>query len=104
MALLPTPNIVYPLRPEHPGGTVSYGGLLHFTVEQPGTYRVAIGSAAWIDVVQDGHAVESSAHGPGPACSGIRKMVDFPLAAGSYLLEIAGNGTAALPVLVTRQP
>ncbi|TGX44725.1 homogentisate 1,2-dioxygenase [Sphingomonas naasensis] len=104
LALVPTPSVRYALRPERPGGSVSHGGMVGFTVERAGTYRVAIGSAAWIDLVQGGKALASVGHGPGPACSGIRKMVDFALEPGSYVLQIAGNGAPTLPVLVTRLP
>lgn len=104
LALLPTPNVRYALRPENPGGSVSHGGLVGFAVDRAGTYRVAIGSAAWIDVVRDGVSAVSVAHGRGPACSGIRKMVDFALEPGRYVLQIAGNGGASLPVMLARLP
>ena len=104
VALHPTPDVTYPVRPAHPGGSVSKGGIVAFRITDGGTYRVAIGSGAWIDVVREGQAVTSTAHSPGPPCSGIRKMVDFALTPGAYVLEIAGNGTSALPVLVTRLP
>ncbi len=104
VALLPTPDVVYPVRASRPGGSVSHGGLLGFAVTQAGTYRVAIGSGAWIEVVRDGQALVSTAHSPGPACTGVRKMVDFALTPGAYLLEIAGNGTPGLSVLVTLLP
>jgi hypothetical protein len=99
-----TSDIRYPLRPEQPGGSVSYGGIFAFTVAQAGTYRVAEGSGAWIDVVKDGKAIESTAHGHGPDCSTVRKMVDFPLEPGTYTLQIAANGQARLPLIVTRVP
>jgi hypothetical protein len=104
VALLSTPDITYPVRPGHPGGSVSYGGLLGFTIAQAGTYRVAIGSGSWLEVVRDGQLLTSTAHSPGPACTGVRKMVDFALTPGNYLLEISGNGTPKLPVLVTLLP
>jgi hypothetical protein len=104
VTLKPTPQITYPLRPSHPGGSVSSGGLLAFDVTEAGTYRVAIGSGAWLEVVRDGTGIESTAHGRGPACTGIGKMVDFPLTPGRHLLEIAGNGTPSIAVLVTRLP
>jgi hypothetical protein len=103
-ALRPTGEVRYVLRPEKPGGSVSHGGLFGFAIAEPGTYRVAIGSGAWIDVLKDGKAVTSSAHGHGPACTGIRKMVDFPLAPGRYVLQIAANGEPTLPLLLTRLP
>ncbi|HEX7712240.1 MAG TPA: homogentisate 1,2-dioxygenase [Sphingomonadaceae bacterium] len=102
--LVHTPDVRYPVRPEQPGGSVAYGGLFAFTVAEAGTYRVALGSGAWIDVVKDGKAIESTAHGHGPDCSGVRKVVDFPLQPGSYTLQVAANGQAQLPLLVTRAP
>ncbi len=102
VSLLPTPSVHYPLQPEKPGGSISHGGLLGFTITEAGTYRIALGSAAWIDVVRGGKPVTSTAHGHGPACSTIRKMVDFPLMPGRYILQVSANAGAGLPVLVTR--
>lgn len=104
LSLLPTPRLHYALRPENPGGSVSNGGMASFAVEREGRYRVAISSAAWIDVVRDGAVVASVVHGRGPACSGIRKMVDFTLQPGDYVLQIAGSGSPAISVLVARLP
>jgi hypothetical protein len=103
--LLHTPAVTYPLRPEKPGGSVSYGGLLQVVVTTPGTYRVALGSPAWIDLVTGGGAaIASTAHGHGPACTGIRKIVDFVLDPGTYVLQISANGSAQSEVMVIRQP
>jgi hypothetical protein len=103
--LLHTPAVTYPLRPEKPGGSVSYGGLLQLVVTTPGTYRVALGSPAWIDLVSSGGtAVVSTAHGHGPTCTGIRKMVDFALDPGTYVLQISANGSDQSEVMVIRQP
>jgi hypothetical protein len=104
VALAATPDVQYPLRPEKPGGSVSHGGLLDLTVKVAGTYRVAISAGAWIDLVRGGKAVASSSHGPGPACSALRKTVEFPLTPGHYTLQIAGNGSDSLLVRVTKAP
>lgn len=104
LTLLQTSQVRYPLRPEKPGGSVSYGGLVRIDVREAATYRVALGSAAWIDLVRGNTAVTSSAHGHGPDCTGIRKMVDFPLTPGSYTLQIAANGEPQITVLVARLP
>lgn len=101
-ALLQTPTVTYVSRPEKPGGSVSYGGLLQFAVQDAGTYRVALGSGAWIDVLHNGAAVTSTAHGHGPDCSGIRKMVDFALEPGTYVLQLSANAGEKLPVMVAR--
>lgn len=104
LALADTPAVRYVVRPSHPGGSASHGGMLAFSVDSPGTYRVAIGSGAWIDVVKGKAALESTAHGHGPKCSGMRKMVDFSLRPGAYVLQVAGNGDARLPVMIAKLP
>ncbi|MDF2639883.1 MAG: hypothetical protein K0R64_2867 [Novosphingobium lindaniclasticum] len=111
--LSPTPEVRYALRPEKPGGSVSFGGIFAFTVAETGRYRVALGSAAWIDLIRVGEAAGSGtpgrglasiAHGHGPDCSGIRKMVDFALEPGDYLVQIAANANEKMPLLVARLP
>ncbi len=104
MALLPIAEISYAAAMKHPGAPGSFGGNLAFLVASAGRYRVALGSGAWIDVVQGAAVQTSVAHDHGPACSGIRKMVDFDLAPGAYVLQIAGNDTATLPVMVAKLP
>jgi hypothetical protein len=103
-ALLPTPQLHYPASPEKPGGQDSFGGLIAVDIAQPGTYRVALGSSAWIDLVRDGKAVTSTAHGHGPPCSGVRKIVDFPLTPGRYTLALAANPGNQTRVLVAHLP
>jgi len=104
LALAPTPQVHYALRPEKPGGSVSFGGVVALDVAQAGSYRIALGSAAWLDVVRDGQAVMSTAHGHGPDCTGIRKMVDFTLSPGRYLVQVSANGAPQLTVMAIRQP
>lgn len=102
--LLPTNAVHYRVRPEKPGSSVSYGGLFAFNVSEAGTYRVALGSGAWIDVLRGEMPVLSTAHGHGPDCSGIRKMVDFALKPGRYVLQIAASGSPKIAMMVVRQP
>ena len=104
LTLLRTPEVRYPHRPEKPGGSVSYGGLVRIDVPAAGTYRVALSSAAWVDLVRGGTAVTSVNHGHGPECSGIRKMVDYALQPGRYTLQVAANGDQAITVLVAQLP
>ena len=103
-ALFHTPEVTYSVRPVKPGGSVAYGGLLEVAIAEPGTYRVAIGNASWVDVVKDGEKVESIHHGGGPACSGIRKMVDYPLKKGEYIVQLSAGGEAQIGVLVVKLP
>lgn len=101
------PEVHYVLRPEKPGGSLSFGGIYAFTVTEAGHYRVALGSAAWIDVIKTSDTTKgltSIAHSRGPDCSGIRKMVDFALEPGDYVLQVSASAEAKLPLLVTRLP
>jgi hypothetical protein len=104
VTLRQTPKVRYPLRPEKPGGSVSYGGLIGVDIAEAGNYRVALGSGAWIDMVKQGQAAATVAHGHGPACTGVRKMVDFALTPGRYTLQLGANGEAHTTVLVARLP
>jgi hypothetical protein len=99
-----TSGLAYAMRPERPGDPVSHGGMAQLKVAKAGHYRVAIDSAAWLDLVAGGKGLESVAHSHGPACSGIRKMVDFRLEPGDYVLQIAGNGSARVRVMVMELP
>lgn len=106
IALLPTPEVHYAVQPEKPGGSVSHGGLVGFAVAEGGNYRIALGSPAWIDVIGRDNtgkdrAATSTAHGHGPACTGIRKIVDFTLAKGSYTLQLSANAEPQTTVLIT---
>lgn len=62
---------------------------------------MALGSAAWIDLVAQGKPLPSTAHGHGAECSGIRKEVEFQLKRGSYTVVISGNGEMQTTLLIT---
>lgn len=99
-ALAPTPKVAYVIEPGKPGGSVSFGGLFAFDIAEAGRYRVAQNGRSWVDVIVDGKAATSVAHGHGPECSGVTKMVEYDLPAGRHLLQVAANGDAALTVMV----
>ena len=105
LATLPsTPDVTYVVQPEKPGGSVSHGGLFDLTVSSAGTYVIALGTGAWIDVLKDGAPMTSGSHGRGPNCTTLRKMVTFDLKPGSYVVQISANGPAELPIMVAKRP
>ncbi|MEG3182301.1 hypothetical protein [Sphingomonas sp. LT1P40] len=72
-----------------PGGAVMIG----FRIEAAGRYGIAPDQRVWIDVVPGvagGEALKSTAHGHGPKCSTIRKIVRFDLKPGVYRLYVTG--------------
>ena len=102
--LHPTREVKYASQPEKPGGSVAHGGMFEVKIDKAGTYRVGIGSGAWIDMLQNGKVLESTAHGPGPACTTVRKTVAFQLKPGRYVLQLSGNADPKLAVIVANEP
>ena len=102
--LQPIGKVRYVAKPEKPGKADSYGGLYVLVVTRPGTYRIALGDGAWIDLLKGKKPIASTAHGHGPICTGIRKMVDFSLERGRHVLQIAGSPGSTIPVMVARLP
>jgi hypothetical protein len=103
-ALSPIAIVRFPVTPGKPAAAGSHGGVLRVVIPAAGRYRVAAGAAAWLDVVRDGAALTSVTHGHGPACTGIRKYVDFDLKPGAYLLQMSGSPAPTLDVMVARLP
>lgn len=106
--LTPIPMAQLPVAPERAPEPGALAGAFRFVVPEDGAYRVALGHRAWIDVAPaagagQGRFVPSSAHGRGPACSSIRKMVTFQLRAGEHVLQISGAAEASMPILITRE-
>jgi hypothetical protein len=104
-ATLPlTPDVTFVTQPEKPGGTVSHGGMFGLNIDKAGTYVIALSSGAWIDVLKDGKPLVSTAHARGPECSTLRKMVDFPLQPGRYVLQVSANADPTLRLMLARRP
>jgi hypothetical protein len=100
LMLDPADKVTFALKPDRPVKADSFGGVYQFTVATAGTYRIALAAGAWIDVVRDGKSLASVAHTEGPACSGIRKIVDFALTPGSYTLQFSSAMKAPMRVLI----
>jgi hypothetical protein len=103
-ALKPTPEVKFSKQPGKPGAATTYSGLFSLEIADAATYFIALGEAAWIDLVdKDGKAVESVTHGHGPDCSGIRKFVDFKLSKGAYIIQVSGAAPKAAGILVGKR-
>lgn len=100
--LIPAAQATLAVPVTKPPAEATSAGLLAFTVPAAGRYRVALGAGAWVEVIAAGKAVASVAHGHGPACSPVRKMVDFDLQPGRHLLQLSGSAASTLDVAVAR--
>ena len=82
-----------------PAAAGSFAGLFTLTIATAVTYSIALSDGAWIDVAPvAGQPLTSVAHGHGPACTTIHKVVDFALQPGAYVVQISGAQTS--PVVI----
>ncbi|UIJ44610.1 hypothetical protein LZK98_16325 [Sphingomonas cannabina] len=100
LTLAPGSEVAFARAPEKAPAAGSFAGLVALEVPKAGRYRVALGGPAWIDLVRDGAPLASAAHGHGPACTGIRKIVDFDLQPGHYFLQLSGSPAAEVVLMV----
>ncbi|MHA6718943.1 hypothetical protein ACX40Y_05775 [Sphingomonas sp. RS6] len=69
------------------GAKPGRAATIEFEIERAGTYGIALDQRGWIDVLPGtarGEPLSSVAHGHGPDCSTIRKVVRFRLEPGRY--------------------
>lgn len=97
-ALKPAGALKLPVTPQRSG---AHGGLFAFEIGAAGRYRVALGAGHWVEVVANGAAIPSAAHGHGPDCTPVRKFVDWDLKPGRYLLQVTGD-PAAVQLLLAK--
>lgn len=71
-------------------------------ITEAGRYGIAADGKVWIDIRADTVPLASVGHGHGPACSGIRKIVWFTLAARTYELALSKAEAASVRLLVVR--
>lgn len=99
LALHPAEAVSYTVAPERAVEKGRFGGLMRVHAAKAGRIRIALGLAAWIDVIGDGRRLASVGHGHGPQCSGIRKIVDFDVQTGDYVLQIVNAPEATIRVM-----
>lgn len=84
--------------------TGTFGGFVPLMILKPGSYGIALSDRGWIDVTRGKEpAIKSTGHGHGPPCSTIRKIVNFDLTAGTYMLQVSDSPVASVKVLVVKR-
>ena len=78
----------------------TFGATASVVVPPEGELQISLSDEAWIDVVQNGQAVKSSAFSGVRTCPGIRKSVRFKLSAGPATVQLSGAKKADLKVAV----
>lgn len=85
------------------GAKPGRAAMIAFRIAKAGTYGVALDQPGWIDVLpgaNGGEPLKSVAHGHGPDCSTIRKIVRFELAPGSYRAFVSGLAQAEAKLML----
>jgi hypothetical protein len=98
----PVAEIRYRVPPEKADGAATFGGLYALKITEAGTYRIASSAAPWMDVFVGKTPITSTAHGHGPECTGIGKMVDFPLQPGDYLVQFSESLKPISEIMVVK--
>ncbi len=102
LELQPQVTVDYVLPPGHePKSDDSNGGILAISnVAQAGAYQVTTSEHAWIDVIQNGKALVSSAHSGKQGCPDIRKSVRFDLETGPLTIQVSGAASMHIKLAI----
>jgi len=90
--LQPHETVSYVLAPaRQPKIANSSGGVVVISkVPKAGSYQITASAEGWIDVIQDGKALASSAHSGRRDCPDVRKSVRFDLQTGAVTIQFSG--------------
>lgn len=94
LALAPEGSVTLPVTPG--GRSKAEGSQLfagYVTVAGgagPTIVQVTLADDGWIEVVQNGKALDSTAHTGSKSCPGVRKSVHFDVVAGSFAIQVSG--------------
>ena len=93
VALEPQSGVTYPQPPARaPKSNPAYGAVLPAPpIAEAGAYQITLSEDAWVDLVQNGTRLRSTAFSGKTGCPGVRKSVRFQLAAGSLSIEISDS-------------
>jgi hypothetical protein len=103
VGLVPFAEAKLPMPPERaPKSPTSFAGFVEVSAPaKAGSYKITLSAEGWIDVVQDGQAVKSTAFSGALGCEGIRKSVKFDLAARPLTIELSNVPSNAIGIVVS---
>jgi hypothetical protein len=103
VTLVPFADAKLPMPPERtPKQPTSFAGFIEAPAPaQAGIYKITLSSEGWIDVIQGGQFVKSTAFSGATGCEGIRKSVKFALAAQSLTVELSDVPDNSIRIAIT---
>ncbi len=91
LKLQPVASVSFTVKPGGKKAPADNGGLVTFAApEAPGTDQVTLSDGGWIDLVQTGASLKSSAHSGAKGCDGVRKSVRFEVGKAPVVLQLSG--------------
>ncbi|MEJ0040858.1 MAG: hypothetical protein WDM81_00900 [Rhizomicrobium sp.] len=102
--LVPSDKAALPYPAAKPADAAKFSGYVTLPVTTAGDYLVSLSSEGWIDAIQDGATVASTAHTGDPDCPGLRKSVRFTLAAKPLTLQIGNAPGSTIAIAITPAP
>ncbi len=102
LELQPHGTLDYVLAPAHEAKSDdAFDGLLFVAnVPQGGTYQVTLSEDAWIDLIQNGKALDLSAETINPGCSDARKSMRFRLEQGPLTVQVTGAASSQIRLAI----
>lgn len=77
-----------------------FAGVVNFKSIPEADYQIALSDNGWIDVVQNGKALEATGHTGAPDCADIRKSVRFEIASAPFAIQITGARAATVRIAI----
>jgi hypothetical protein len=101
LALQPPAEAKLPTPPERAPKEGTLAGFASFkTAPKAGLYTISLSMGAWVDVVQDGHALKPKAFSGATDCDGIRKTMKYEISASPFVLQVSGAREDAISVAI----
>jgi hypothetical protein len=82
VTLHPISEVRFAAPPGRRGEASGYGGMMEMEVREAGTYQVGLSAGAWIDILKEGNAMASTAHGHETAVPTCARECPLPCSRG----------------------
>jgi hypothetical protein len=103
VALVPVAEAKFPVAPSRAPKPDTYAGFVRVTAPvKAGTYKVTLTENAWVEVVQDGQNLKTSAFSDVHGCEGLRKSVKFGLSEAPFVITLSNMAAKEIGVVVTQ--
>jgi hypothetical protein len=106
LRLTPQDQVAFAVAPTRKTATPpAYAGLATLKIDAPGSYRIAVDLAFWIDVVSHGALLQPTDFQGQHSCSAPHKIVEFELLGSQpFVLQLSNAVKDSVLITVTRTP